>query len=306
MSDEITRRTFIGTAAVIVLAPVADAASEQAATSRRTLRAAIDRIIPAQGKMPAASSVGAVEYLEALSARDQEFSSGSRKHSRRWARRSAESAENEQISALEKLEKTDPPAFGALRDVVYEAYYTNPKIWALDRVPFRTGQQEDGCRSRSSIRNCSLGFSNCRGCTARRTDAAGARRRRGDRVRRWQARRSRGGSPVAGVRVVCLEQGDWHRPSSSRRSGHEFRSLSCGGATTASSPATRHRPEDYPIVTAGAGRRHGHVEWRRRQHGALGGAFPAFPPIRFPRSSSRWRRRRLADRFSAISSRSTT
>jgi hypothetical protein len=142
MSDEITRRTFIGTAAVIVLAPVADADSEQAATSRRTLRAAIDRIIPTQGKMPAASAAGAVEYLEALSARDQEFQQRLAKALTALGPSFAESAENEQVGALEKLEQTDPPAFGALRDVVYEAYYTHPKIWALIGYSFRKGNRK--------------------------------------------------------------------------------------------------------------------------------------------------------------------
>lgn len=139
MADEITRRTFIGTAAVIMLAPVADAAPEQTAADRRTLRAAVDRIIPAQGKMPPASSVGAVEYLEALSARDQD--AGQRLGTALTALGSsfADSSETEQISALEKLETADPPAFAALRDGAYEAYYTNPKIWPLIGYRFRKG-----------------------------------------------------------------------------------------------------------------------------------------------------------------------
>ena len=139
MPDDITRRTFIGTAAVIVLAPVADGASEQTVVNRRTLRAAVDRIIPAQGKMPAASSVGAVEYLQALSARDQDM--GQRLATALTALGSsfAESSETEQIGALGKLEKADPPSFAALRDGVYEAYYTNPKIWPLIGYSFRKG-----------------------------------------------------------------------------------------------------------------------------------------------------------------------
>ena len=142
MSDEITRRTFIGTAAVIVLAPVADAASEQAATSRRTLRAAIDRIIPAQGKMPAASAVGGVEYLEALSARDQDTQQRLGKALTALGPSFGESSETEQISALERLEQTDAAAFSALRDTVYEAYYTNPKTWALIGYSFRKGDRK--------------------------------------------------------------------------------------------------------------------------------------------------------------------
>jgi hypothetical protein len=142
MADEITRRTFIGTAAVIVLAPVADAAPEQAAASRRTLRAAIDRIIPAQGRMPAASAVGAVEYLEALSARDQETQQRLSKALAALGPSFAESSETEQVTALERLEQTDATAFSTLRDTVYEAYYTNPKIWALIGYSFRKGNKK--------------------------------------------------------------------------------------------------------------------------------------------------------------------
>ena len=139
MSDEITRRTFIGTAAVIVLAPVADTAPAQAAANRRTLRAAVDRIIPAQGKMPAASSAGAIEYLEGLSARDQDMGQRLATALTALGPSFAESSEAEQIGALEKLEKADPASFAALRDGVYEAYYTNPKIWPLIGYTFRKG-----------------------------------------------------------------------------------------------------------------------------------------------------------------------
>ena len=139
MSDEITRRTFIGTAAVIVLAPVADTASEQTVTSRRTLRAAVDRIIPAQDKMPAASSAGAVEYLEALSSRDRDIEQRLARALTALGPSFVESSETEQIGALAKLEKADPPSFAALRDGVYEAYYTNPRIWPLIGYSFHKG-----------------------------------------------------------------------------------------------------------------------------------------------------------------------
>jgi gluconate 2-dehydrogenase subunit 3-like protein len=142
MSDEITRRRFIGTAAVIVLTPVAHGASEQAASSRRPLRAAIDRIIPAQGKMPAASAVGAVEYVEALAARDQEIQQRLATVVAALGSSFADSSVDEQVRALETLEKSDPPSFATLRDVTYEAYYTNPKIWALIGYPFRKGPKK--------------------------------------------------------------------------------------------------------------------------------------------------------------------
>ena len=142
MSDDITRRTFIGAATVIVLAPVADVASEQTVATRATLRAAVDRIIPGRGKMPAASSVGAVQYLEALSAREKDIHQRLAKVIAALGPTFADSSVNEQLTALETLEKADPPSFAALRDVVYEAYYTNPKIWALIGYSFRRGDRK--------------------------------------------------------------------------------------------------------------------------------------------------------------------
>lgn len=55
-----------------------------------------------------------------------------------------------------------------------------------------------------------------------------------------------------GVRVICLEQGDWHRPTdfASERTRFEVQ-LRRGDKSLF--PNVRKRPEDYPIVTAGDG-----------------------------------------------------
>ena len=55
-----------------------------------------------------------------------------------------------------------------------------------------------------------------------------------------------------GIAVVCLEQGDWLRPSqfASEQTNYEVQ-LRRGNLGLF--PAVRRRPEDYPIVTAGAG-----------------------------------------------------
>ena len=55
-----------------------------------------------------------------------------------------------------------------------------------------------------------------------------------------------------GVRVVCLEQGDWHPPSEFASEQTRFE-VQLRRGDDSLLPATRHRPEDYPIVTAGAG-----------------------------------------------------
>ena len=131
----ITRRTFIGTTAIVVLGPVVDAqrAAGPAGLDRKTLTAAVDGIIPAGETMPAASAAGAVGYIERLAAREPELA---QQFSRALAALGAGFSgfsEPQQVEALRTLERTDPPAFAALRDAVYEAYYTNPpsgRDWA--------------------------------------------------------------------------------------------------------------------------------------------------------------------------------
>ncbi len=80
--------------------------------------------------------------LEGLSTRDQDFQQRLATALAALGPAFSESSDNEQIRALEKLEKADPLSFAALRDVVYEAYYTNPKVWALIGYRFRTGNRK--------------------------------------------------------------------------------------------------------------------------------------------------------------------
>lgn len=145
MSDDVTRRTFLGTAAVIVLSPVADpgvAALQQPALDRRLLRAAVDRIIPARDRMPAASSIGAVEYVASVARRERDIRDRLEKALGALGAGFADRPEAAQVAALEQLAKADPASFGALRDVVYEAYYTHPRVWALIGYDFRTGPRK--------------------------------------------------------------------------------------------------------------------------------------------------------------------
>ena len=91
--------------------------------------------------MPAASAFGAVEYLEALAARDQDIQQRLTKALTALGPSFAESSGSDQISALARLEQTDPAVFSVLRDTVYEAYYTNPKVWGLIGYSFRNGNK---------------------------------------------------------------------------------------------------------------------------------------------------------------------
>jgi hypothetical protein len=161
MSRTISRRRFVdGTVRLALVTPLIQleplTAAGQTRTpfdaaDRRTLRAAADVIIPAQRQMPAASAVGAVGYIERTAAADRAVGDLLRdglraiaahadaRHSIRFDRLTIE----RQTEVLAHVETTNTPAnfFGTLRDLVYEAYYTQPGVQKLVRYHFRSGRR---------------------------------------------------------------------------------------------------------------------------------------------------------------------
>ncbi len=161
MSQRISRRRFVdGTVRLALFTPLIHlepltAAGQTrtpfGAVDRRTLRAAADVIIPAQRQMPAASAVGAVRYIERIAAADRAVEDLLRDGLRAIAAH-AEAAQNirfdqlaieRQTEVLAHVETTNTPAnfFGTLRDLVYEAYYTQPSVQKLIRYNFRSGRR---------------------------------------------------------------------------------------------------------------------------------------------------------------------
>ena len=140
-----TRRQFLGAslAGPLVLRQAAAARSSAPAASPLTpamledLRAAVDEIIPASDGMPAASEVKSVEYLTGVATRNREFRSqlqGSLKGLRQIARQRfgkgfALLTPAQRVEALRAFESKNAASFSNLRDDVYEAYYTNPRVW---------------------------------------------------------------------------------------------------------------------------------------------------------------------------------
>jgi gluconate 2-dehydrogenase subunit 3-like protein len=149
------RRLLNGTVRFALVVPLmhrdlfAEAARIDAET-RRTLRAAADAIIPADGRMPAASGVGAVSYIERLAGKDRLMAdllvSGLRvvgEHAEAtYGRRYDLLAAERQTAVLAHIEKTNTPAdfFTMLRDLVYEAYYTDARVQQLVGYHFRSGR----------------------------------------------------------------------------------------------------------------------------------------------------------------------
>ena len=159
VSKRVGRREFVGGAVKLALAAGLTPEAAQAAVragslrlpsaERRKLRAAVDTIIPAEGRMPGASAIGGTAYLEGMAARDAAFRTllvdGLRvldARSREAGTRGfAESTAAQQADCMAHLEKSDAPAgfVAALRDAVYEAYYANPEVWRLIGYRFRSG-----------------------------------------------------------------------------------------------------------------------------------------------------------------------
>jgi Gluconate 2-dehydrogenase subunit 3 len=105
---------------------------------RKLLRVAMDEIIPAADGMPAASEVGGVEYLTRIARENPKIKNELQKSlgalaalSRKQYGKEFTSLEHPaRVEALKKFEGQRPKQnFVKLRDHVYEAYYTQPKIW---------------------------------------------------------------------------------------------------------------------------------------------------------------------------------
>jgi len=110
----------------------------------------MDEIIPGSDNMPAASQVGSVEYLDRLARqipalkRELEEALGKLEEVSRqgFARSFPKLSHIERMQTLRALEAQAPPkSFSTLRNYVYEAYYTQPKVWRLIGYEFHATDQ---------------------------------------------------------------------------------------------------------------------------------------------------------------------
>lgn len=121
------------------------------AAQRETLVAAADEIIPAGDAQPSAGDIGAIDYIEVLCGKAPEIADSVRRaadrieaiSTTRFKRPFARVAPAGRLRILQTFERESLRAgageglygssganlFGLLRDLVYEAYYTNPKSW---------------------------------------------------------------------------------------------------------------------------------------------------------------------------------
>lgn len=126
-------------------------ASAIPAARRETLRAAVDEIIPAGDGQPSAGEIGAHDYIEVLCGKVPEISASvgraldriEQLSQSRYKRPFARIAPSGRVRLLKSFERESARAsageglygssganlFALLRDLVYEAYYTNPRVW---------------------------------------------------------------------------------------------------------------------------------------------------------------------------------
>jgi hypothetical protein len=118
--------------------PAEEATGVLDAMQRKFLRAAMDEIIPAGDGMPAASEVGGVEYLARIARENPKIKRELQRSlaalaelsQKQFGKEFSSLLQPERVEALKKFEAQRPKQnFAKLRDHVYEAYYTQPKIW---------------------------------------------------------------------------------------------------------------------------------------------------------------------------------
>ena len=105
----------------------------------KSLTVVMDEIIPQNESMPSASDAGCLQYLEQLSGKDpavaRELDGSLAKLealSQKLAKQTfTQNSPSERTRLLQIFEQRDRQAFEALRNYVYEAYYTQPKVWPL-------------------------------------------------------------------------------------------------------------------------------------------------------------------------------
>ncbi len=103
------------------------------------LRLAMNEIIPAGAGMPAAGEIGCVQYVEGLAKQSaklekqlQEISTSLEVMSRAAFHVAFGALQQQRrAEALARLEKQSPEMFKNFRDLVYEAYYEQPRVWKL-------------------------------------------------------------------------------------------------------------------------------------------------------------------------------
>lgn len=122
--------------------------SQLDSSQQKTLRIAMDEIIPANEKMPSASDIGSVAYVlsiikelpDLLPLFHSLIDKIEIQSLQNWNSSFSELNKVDRIRILTKFEQTEPELFKVLKDFTYESYYTNEKVYELIKYePHPTG-----------------------------------------------------------------------------------------------------------------------------------------------------------------------
>lgn len=116
----------------------------------KTLSAALDRIIPAEGDMPGAGNLGVAQFIEGAAAagpaKTRLFTQGLAiievTSTRLTGKAFADATGQEQDQTLQSVESSDSAFFDELVRQVYNGYYTNPRVF--EAMGYSTPQPEIG------------------------------------------------------------------------------------------------------------------------------------------------------------------
>ncbi len=105
----------------------------------RALSLLADEIIPASDGMPSASEAGVLAYFRRVSVPVPELAdlleefmtAATGAANERYGAEVAALTSAQRVSLLQTLEADDGDLFSGFRNLVYEAYYVNPDVWAL-------------------------------------------------------------------------------------------------------------------------------------------------------------------------------
>jgi hypothetical protein len=119
------------------------------AREQKLLLMVMDEIIPAGDGMPAMSEVGGLDYLNRLARREQQAAKDLQAAlealealgRQRFQASFLSLTPEHRVEALAALEQQSADSFSALRDYIYEAYYTQPEVWKLIGYEFRPTNQ---------------------------------------------------------------------------------------------------------------------------------------------------------------------
>ena len=105
----------------------------------KLLSVVMDELIPEDADMPSASEAGCLQYLSTLASRNSGVVRGLIENLEKLNALSlkldkqsfTQITSQKRTRLLEIFESRDRQAFEVLRNLVYEAYYTQPKVWQL-------------------------------------------------------------------------------------------------------------------------------------------------------------------------------